>query len=187
MDKVPQIEACPLRGIGCSPLIGCPHSCWNIDDPITIEEKELHQLPLKGLDTSLIHDLSRGDMYSRLGLCRCIDRRGGGIGLIGGRRGRILSRSSGRCLLWCIVPLCGDALTAELIDLRGQELLIHPKDARRALEQHCSLDHIRDEGNATHDVGDELGSTKRVMLHLITEEVYLEVDEVRLVLIEEGL
>ena len=85
------------------------------------------------------------------------------------------------------MSLCRDALTAELIDLRGQELLIHPEDARRALEQYCSLDHIGDEGDATHDIRDELGSTKRVVLHLVTEEVYLEVDEVRLVLIEEGL
>ena len=85
------------------------------------------------------------------------------------------------------MPLCCDALTAELIDLRGQELLIHPEDARRALEQHCSLDHIGDEGDATHDVGDQFGTSERVVLHLVTEEVYLEVDEVRLVLIEEGL
>ena len=52
------------------------------------------------------------------------------------------------------------------------------------MDEDCSLDAVGDEGNATHDVGDQLGTSQRISLHLLLVELNLEVDEVRLMRLE---
>ena len=78
-------------------------------------------------------------------------------------------------------------MTSELIDLGLQELFAHPQSCRRALYQYSTLDGIGDECDAAHDVGYQLSSAQGIALHLLVIEVDLEVDEVRLVLIQIGL
>ena len=78
-------------------------------------------------------------------------------------------------------------MTSELIDLGLQELFAHPQSCGRALYQYSTLDGVGDECNAAHDVGYQLSSAQGIPLHLLVIEVDLEVDEVRLVLIQIGL
>ena len=76
--------------------------------------------------------------------------------------------------------LCTDPTATELIHLLLQEMLTHPQSRRGALDKDGSLDAVGDEGDATHDVGDQFGSSKWISLHLLLVELNLEVDEVRL-------
>ena len=78
-------------------------------------------------------------------------------------------------------------LTSELIDLGLQEFFAHPQSCRRALYQYSTLYGVGDECDAAHDVGYQLSSAQGIPLHLLVIEVDLEVDEVRLVLIQIGL
>ena len=78
-------------------------------------------------------------------------------------------------------------LTSELIDLGLQELFAHSQSCRRALYQHSTLDGVGDECDAAHDVGYQLSSAQGIPLHLLVIKVDLEVNEVRLVLIQIGL
>ena len=51
------------------------------------------------------------------------------------------------------------------------------------MDEDGTLDAVGDECNAAHDVGDELCPPQRITLHLFVIEIYLEVDEVRLVFV----
>ena len=48
------------------------------------------------------------------------------------------------------------------------------------MDKDGSLDAVGDERNATHDVGDQFGTSEWISLHLLLIELNLEVDEVRL-------
>ena len=135
----------------------------------------MHQFTLKRLNASFINQRGRaGDCYL-LFLSRIHLR-------LFGWRSRGRSRITRN-----IMPRSSNTTPAKLIHLRGKELLIHTKDPCGALDEYCSLYGIRDESNATHNICNQLSTPQGITCHLLSKEVDLEVDEVRLLFIQETL